>query len=410
MYLWNRLFYNKFSLANCAKKFVVLLTLFLVCGCDSQQKKQTQPPTVQQPVASETTEPVPPPRAQDWRMFMHNLGFSGVSPDKSITPPLELLWKFKTGGPLHASPVIANGILYIGSTDGKLYALDAKQWGIKWVFDAGDAIRYAATVLGNRVYFSARNNKVYALDAKTGEKLWEFKSKSWMDAPPIVLDNRVYIGAFPSKIYLLNAGTGALEAMRERTIRIQGIEYGCAKGVFRPVFPEHKADLWRGQTDGSESYPVTANGSVYIGARNGQLHAFDAASQTETWTYQLGGFIDAAPAISDGVLYAASGDGNVYAFENASEVIDLANGNSATDTRRQGIVTHDAAPVYTRKDGITTAASGGSSVLLQLNDGVRLPIVGVSDESTPNARMAFDGYEVELPNGVHGWNEQILLR
>ena len=361
------------------QKYWIVLVLLLVWGCDSQQKEQPQQPTVQQSAAPEATEPLAPPRAEDWHTFMHDVGFSGVSPDKSITPPLELLWKFKTGGPLHASPVIANGILYIGSTDGKLYALDAKQWGIRWVFDAGDAIRYSATVLGNRVYFSARNNKVYALDAKTGEKLWEFKSKSWMDAPPIVSDNKVYVGAFPSKIYLLNARAGTLEAMRERTVRIQGIEYGCAKGVFRPIFPEHNADLWRGQTNGSESYPVTANGVVYIGARNGKLHAFDAVSTSETWTYQLGSFVDAAPAISDGILYAASGDGSVYAFTNATENVH------EQETRRQGVVTHDAAPVYTAKEG--------TAVLLQLNDSVRLPILQVSD----------GWYEVELPNGVRGW-------
>ncbi len=361
------------------QKYRIVLVLLLVWGCDSQQKEQPQQPTVQQSATPEATEPLAPPRAEDWHTFMHDLGFSGMSPDKSITPPLELLWKFKTGGPLHASPVIANGILYIGSTDGKLYALDAKQWGIRWVFDAGDAIRYSATVLGNRVYFSARNNKVYALDAKTGEKLWEFKSKSWMDAPPIVSDNKVYMGAFPSKIYLLNARTGTLEAMRERTVRIQGIEYGCAKGVFRPIFPEHNADLWRGQTNGSESYPVTANGVVYIGARNGKLHAFDAVSQSETWTYQLGSFVDAAPAISDGILYAASGDGNVYAFTNATDNVHK------QEARRQGVVTHDAAPVYTAKEG--------AAVLLQLNDGVRLPILQVSD----------GWYEIELPNGVRGW-------
>ena len=370
MYIMKRLWQQKYR---------IVLVLLFVWGCDSQQKEQPQQPRVQQSTAPEATEPLAPPRAEDWHTFMHDLGFSGVSPDKSIAPPLELLWKFKTGGPLHASPVIANGILYIGSTDGKLYALDAKQWGIRWVFDAGDAIRYSATVLGNRVYFSARNNKVYALDAKTGEKLWEFKSKSWMDAPPIVSDNKVYMGAFPSKIYLLNARTGTLEAMRERTVRIQGIEYGCAKGVFRPIFPEHNADVWRGQTNGSESYPVTANGVVYIGARNGNLHAFDAVSKSETWTYQLGSFVDAAPAISDGVLYATSGDGNVYAFTNATENV------REQETRRQGVVTHDAAPVYTAKEGTT--------VLLQLNDGVRLPILQVSE----------GWYEVELPNGVRGW-------
>ena len=401
------------------QKYWIVLVLLLVWGCDSQQKKQPQQLTSQQPTVPEVIEQVAPPRAEDWYTFMHDLGFSGISPDKSITPPLELLWKFKTGGPLHASPVIANGILYIGSTDGKLYALDAKRWGIKWVFDAGDAIRYSATVLGNRVYFSARNNKVYALDAKTGEKLWEFKSKGWMDAPPIAVESRVYIGAFPSKIYLLNARTGALEAMRERTIRIRDIEYGCAKGVFRPIYPEHNADLWRGHTKGSESYPVTANGIVYIGARNGHLHAFDGTSQTEIWTYQLGGFVNAAPAISDGILYAASGDGRVYAFTNANEVANLASegreegnlvgGNRSTETRRQGVVTYDAAPVYTRKDGDTTANSEGTSVLLQLNDGVRLPILRVSDKSTSNARVAFDGYEVELPNGVRGWMDKFAF-
>ena len=379
MHLWN------------TKQVLALLILLLLWGCDSQQKQQTQQPTEQQSIPSEVIEPVTPPRAEDWHTFMYDLGFSGISPDKSLAPPLGLLWKFKTGGPLYASPVIANGILYIGSTDGKVYALDAKQWGIKWVFDAGDAIRYSAAVLGDRVYFSARNNKVYALDAKTGEKLWEFKSKNWMDAPPVVVDNKVYVGAFPSKIYVLNARTGALESRREKTIHIRGIEYGCANGVFRPISPEHNAKLWRSQTAGSESYPVTANGTVYIGARDGQLHAFDMASKTQTWAYQLGGFVEAAPAISEGILYAASGDGSVYAFTNASKITNLTNGNQATDTRQTGIVVHDTAPVYANKEGM--------SVLLNLNDGVHLPIVQTSE----------GWYEVELPNGVRGWMDKFAF-
>lgn len=368
MYLWNR------------KQLIALLVFLFVWGCDSAQQESSRQSAVEQSASPEVMASVtPPPRAEDWHTFMHNLGFSGVSPDKNLTPPLELLWKFKTGGPIYASPVIANGTLYIGSTDGKLYALNAKQWGVKWVFDAGDAIRYSAVVLGDRVYFNARNNKVYALNAQTGEKLWEFKTKSWMDAPPVVADNKVYVGAFRSKIYLLNARTGELEAMRERTVRIQGIEYGCANGVFRPVFPEHNAKVWREQTAGSESYPVTANGTVYIGARDGQIHGFDSASQTETWTYRTGGFVDAAPAISDGILYAASGDGYVYAFTNTTGA------SVPEESRRWGVVVHDAAPVYATKDGM--------SVLLHLNDGARLPIMRVSE----------GWYEVELPNGVRGW-------
>ena len=367
--LWNR-------------KYWIVLVFLLVFGCDTAEKESSRPSDDKESVSPEVPAAVPPPlRAEDWHTFMYDLNFSGNSPDKHLAPPLELLWKFKTGGPIHASPVIANGILYIGSTNGKLYALDAKQWGIKWVFNAGEAIRYSAAVLGDRVYFSARNNKVYALDARTGEKLWEFKSKNWMDAPPIVADNKVYVGAFRSTIYVLNARSGTLESRREQTIQIRGTEYGCANGVFRPVSPEHNAKLWRDQTTGSESYPVTANGTVYIGARDGQLHGFDTTSKTQTWVHQLGGFVEAAPAISDGILYAASGDGWIYAFTNQNEV----SANRAVDTRQRGIVTHDTAPVYANKEG--------TSVLLNLNDGVRLPIVQTSE----------GWYEVELPNGVRGW-------
>ncbi len=384
MYLSNRLLDNQCWYTNCALKFIALLVFLLVCGCDSTQQGASRPSEVEESVSPEVIA-VTPPRAEDWYMFMHNLGFSGISPDKHLMPPLKLLWRFKTGGPLHASPVIANGILYIGSTDGKLYALDAKQWGIKWVFDAGDAIRYSATVLGDSVYFNARNNKIHALRAQTGKKLWKFKTKSWMDGPPIVADNKVYVGAFPSKIYVLNARTGELEAMHERTVRIHGIEYGCANGVFRPVFPEHAAKVWRGYTAGSDSYPVTANGITYIGARDGRIHGFDSASHTETWMYQTGGFVDAAPAISDGTLYAASGDGYVYAFTNAAAV------PATAEPRRSGVVVHDEAPVYTTKDQ--------KSVLLHLNAEMSLPIVQVSD----------GWYDIELPNGVRGWMDKFAF-
>ena len=368
--------------AFCAS--LVALILLFAWGCDSQESRQQRPPAPK-PEVAEVATPIefPTPRAEDWHMFMHDLDFSGVSADETLTPPLQLLWQFKTGGPLHASPVVANGVLYIGSTDGKLYALDAKRWHLNWVFDAGSAIRYAATAVGNRVYFSARNNKVYALNADTGEQVWAFKSTNWMDAPPIVVDGKLYIGAFPAKIYQLNAKTGTLEATRERTVRIRGIEYGCANGAFRPISPLYNAKLWREQTAGSNSYPIIANGFVYIGARDGNIYAFDEASKTETWAYQTRGFIDAAPAISDGILYAASGDGNIYAFGNATPPADA----PSTPTRATGIVTQDNAAVYANRNAQT------EKPLLRLNDGVVLPMLQSAD----------GWYEVELPNGERGW-------
>jgi hypothetical protein len=43
-------------------------------------------------------------------------------------------WTFKTEGPIIGSPAIANGVVYIGSIDGNLYAVDQETGKQKWKF------------------------------------------------------------------------------------------------------------------------------------------------------------------------------------------------------------------------------------------------------------------------------------
>ena len=358
----------------------LFIPLFLLCGCNSQDTPQKPPLPTQETDTPDVVRTVVLPRPEDWHMFMYDLQFSGKSPDKELKPPLNLLWQFKTGGPITASPVIANGILYIGSMDGKFYALNAKAWDIKWVYDARSSIRFSAVVWGDRVYFNTRDNKVYALDAKTGDMLWEFKTEGWMDSPLVVYDGTVYTGAYPSRIYMLDAFTGKRKSERQRTVTINGVEYGCSKAEFRPITRNHNAELWRSFTVASESNPAIANDFVYIGARDGKIHAFNMTAKTESWTYQVQGPVDATPAISDGTLYASSTDGSIYAFANASENTPL-----TADTRKHGVVTHDNAAVYIDKDGTTP--------IYHLNDGTSLPIIQTEQ----------NWYHVELPNKETVW-------
>lgn len=372
------------------RKFILLLMFFpLFLGCQSQDQ-DTQPTSKPktQPEVQPKTQPIVAPvptRPEDWPMFMYDLYFSGRSPDQTLKPPLKLLWKFKTGGPIQASPVVANGMVYVGSTDHTLYALDAKQWGIKWSFKSGGIIRYAPAVWNNRVYFSARDNHIYALSAETGEWLWEFRSETWMDSPPILSKGRLYIGAYTNKIYVIDATTGELESQSMGRAYIDGVEYVCSQGQLRPSAPQYNVDTWRKLIPLTYSYPAIANGVVYIGARDNRLHALDFESQQEIWSYPTKGFIDAAPAVADGVLYVTSDDGYVYAFTNYDE------GESQDAEAREAIALHgtvvrDQAPVYTEKDA-------SSKVKLTLNDGVTLPILDQVGE----------WYHIELPNGDVGW-------
>ena len=369
---------------------VLLVSFVVLLGCqsqDSQSTKSTKSPVETSP-GSTGGLGVPQTRPEDWAMFMYDLRFSGRSPDRTLKPPLNLRWKFKTSGPIYANPIIVDGTLYVGSTDGKLYALDAKRWGVKWTFQSGDAIRYPAAVWNNQVYFSARDNRVYALNAKTGELIWKFKSETWMDSPPVISNGQVYIGAFTRTIHVINATTGEAEGRYQSRVRIDGIDFGCVQGKLRPIIPEHQADLWRGYVDYTYSYPVIANGVVYIGARDSRIHAIDVASKEKVWSYETQGYVDAAPAVSDGLLYVTSHDGYVYAFENQTAESSL----PQPDKRQVGIVVHDEAAVYSAKDS-------DSPVQLHLNDGVELPIL--------NEEKGW--YQVELPDGASGWMDEFAI-
>ena len=363
------------------RKFILFLISFvLLWGCQSQDQ-DTQPTSKSQP-KSQPIVPAVPTRPEDWPMFMYDLHFSGRSPDPTLKPPLKLLWKYKTGGPIQASPVVANGTVYVASTDHILYALDTKQWGRKWSFKAGGVIRYAPTVWNNRVYFSARDNHIYALNAETGDWLWEFRSDTWMDSPPILSKGRLYIGAYSQKIYVIDATTGELESQLQRRVHIDGVEYGCSQGQLRPITPQHDVNAWRKLIPLTYSYPAIANGVVYIGARDNQIHALDIESREEIWSYPTKGFIDAAPAIADGRLYVTSDDGYVYAFVNQADAVP----HARPQEHPIGTVVRDQVSVYTERNA-------ESPVKLTLNDGVVLPILNQTE----------GWYQIELPNSEVGW-------
>ena len=78
------------------------------------------------------------------------------------------------------------------------------------------------------------------------------------------------------------------------------------------------AELWTAATGGGiESSPAVANGVVYVGSGDNNLYAFNASSGAQLWKAATGGFIHSSPAVANGVVYVGSGDNDLYAF-NAS--------------------------------------------------------------------------------------------
>lgn len=102
----------------------------------------------------------------------------------------------------------ADGIVYVGSQSGEVYALDSQSGQELWQFKTGGPVITAPTIADGVAYVSSDDHQLYALDSQTGQVLWQFTAADVMSRP-IVTDGVVYLGDFAGHLYAVWAGAVA---------------------------------------------------------------------------------------------------------------------------------------------------------------------------------------------------------
>lgn len=190
----------------------------------------------------------------------------------------ELRWTFATGGTVNSSPALgAGGTLYVGSDDGRLYALDGATGAQKWAFLTGGPISFSPAVgTDGTVYFRSSDENFYALDGLSGARKWVFPTGfpgNATTSPALGADGTVFVGS-ESNFYALDGATG-----------VQKWAQPWARSGLSPA--------------------VGADGTVYVSS-DGKLHALNAATGATKWSSSLGlgGHSDSSPALgADGTVY-----------------------------------------------------------------------------------------------------------
>ena len=182
------------------------------------------------------------------------------------------VWSYPTGGGVSSSPAVVNGIVYVGANDGKVYALDAITGSLEWSHGTGGVVYSSPVVTAGIVYAASEDGTLYALSAATGKVKWSYPTGDGMDSSPAVVDGVVYVGSWDDNVYALSASTGAL--------------------------------VWSYTTGGGvSSSPAVANGTVFVGSDDGYVYALSAATGSVTWSYRVGGVGELSPAVDDGVVF-----------------------------------------------------------------------------------------------------------
>ncbi len=119
------------------------------------------------------------------------------------------LWAFRAGSSIYSTPIVSAGMIIFGSDDHYLYFLD-EQGKLKDKFQAGDKIRVPALVDGNRLYFGSYDHYFYCLNLDKIKKRWRIKTGSRIGTPPIVYKKRIFFLCWNSVLYCLNKNNGSI--------------------------------------------------------------------------------------------------------------------------------------------------------------------------------------------------------
>ncbi len=281
-------------------------------------------------------------------MFGGGLRHPGYADETVSTSAVQTLWRFQTGSAVYSSPALADGRLYVGSTDGCLYAISAADGQLIWKVQTGGAVNSSPALSGGLVYFSSRDGFFYALSAADGREKWRFETEGerWFEAKglhfcqprnqtiadvwdfflssPLIVDGKFYCGSGDGHVYALDAAMGKLiwkfktgDVVHAAPAFDRGVIYiGSWDSCMYALNASDGRELWRYQTGrknsnqtGIQASALVADGMVYFGSRDSFFYALNASDGRLMWRFDhKGSWVIASAALRNGVLYYGTSD------------------------------------------------------------------------------------------------------
>ena len=209
-------------------------------------------------------------------------------------------------GHIIASPIVANGAIYVLDADGKVTALSANGGARLWqVSLAPEGKRHhgafggGLAALEGRVFATTPFSEALALDASSGAIVWRKKVGAPIRAAPTIAEGTIYFTGSSNEVFALKTSDGS--------------------------------ELWKYQGTGghaaivSSTSPAVSGGLVVMPTTTGEVIAFSARDGLEAWSDSLisadpiaaatniGG-ISGRPVIDEGLVFAISNAGKLGCY------------------------------------------------------------------------------------------------
>lgn len=259
------------------------------------------------------------------------------------------VWKFgfadqgrDVGGPslVHAK----HGMVFVGGTDGNLYALDARTGKQLWVSDfiadappdrpnfPGERARISNTKArphalasdGATLFLSVFDqSRIVAVNAADGKRLWSFQAGGWVGGSAVATENHVFFGSQDRSFYCLDKRTGKKIWSHLTKGRIDSggsvddkyVYFGSSDGglyclnqsdgEIRRRFATDQKD---GRSSAIYSVPVLHQNGVYFVAGEGQAYAVNKDTGHLKWKIRpsMGSEMYCSPAMDGATFFVVT--------------------------------------------------------------------------------------------------------
>ena len=210
----------------------------------------------------------------------------------------DVKWKLKTNGEIRSNVAVANGKVFLLGGNGVLSCIDKLSGKPEWRilfdntalfigerrYDFADYYHSSPLVHESVVYFGSGNKRVNAVNATNGTVLWTFKAGDIIHNTPVIVGDLLYIGCYDGYLYALNRHSGELKWK----FKTMGQQY----------FPD-------GEVQGS---PVAGYGSIFFGGRDYNVYSLDAVGGYARWNRKFNGGWALSNTLKDTVLYVGTSD------------------------------------------------------------------------------------------------------
>jgi outer membrane protein assembly factor BamB len=154
-----------------------------------------------------------------------------------------VLWTYQAPGAVKASPTLSGGVLYFGDYSGHVQAISEQTGNRLWLSGSEGALLGSGTfystaaVVYGRVFLGNTDGRVYAYDASTGQLDWAVQTGAYVYASPAVtnapgLGPTIYLGSYTGTFYALNARSGRIAWTYDAGGRISGSATIVGRNVY----------------------------------------------------------------------------------------------------------------------------------------------------------------------------------